>query len=98
MTANRLQLNIVLSLSNQLWVRYWSHWNYPNNPTKMAIQCLESREDSKTGTHVWKPVRVKDLEREQYDCELFSDGNPDCQWIYVFDRTNEDGTPYVSKL
>lgn len=29
---------IVLILSNQGWIRYWIHWNYPQkSPWKMAI-------------------------------------------------------------
>lgn len=35
---------IVLRLSNQTWVRYWIHWNYPQNPMKMAIN-LRVRND-----------------------------------------------------
>lgn len=39
MTANELQ-NLVRSLSNSCWVRYWLHYSYPSrSPWLMAIEC-----------------------------------------------------------
>lgn len=53
MTADELQA-IVRRLSNQCFVRYWLHWNYPANPEKMAIALYDVAQD--------KPIKMKELE------------------------------------
>jgi len=89
MTAQNFQDNIVLNLSNSCWTRHYLYWNHPSNPVQMAIQCLEYVDGG------FEPIRIEELERRGFS--LYADGNPS-QWIYTIDRTNEDGTPYVSKL
>ena len=86
MTANELQ-RLSCILSNQTWCRHWLNWLDRPKDVKMAIQCRDNE-----GT----PERVKDLESKGF--ELFMTTDLECQWIYVIPRTNEDGTPFESKL
>lgn len=53
----------------------------------MAIQCRDNE-----GT----PEQVKELLNIGF--ELWATTDDQCQWIYVTPRTNDDGTPYESKL
>lgn len=86
MTANELQ-RIACRLSNQIWCRHWLNFQDRKKDVKMAIQCRD---------HDGTPERIKDLESKGF--ELFWTDDIDCQWIYTIPRTNDDGTPYESKL
>jgi hypothetical protein len=95
MHANELQ-NIARRMSNQCWCRHWLYFNHPQNPVKMAVQCIECSEDPDKGLILYGPFPVPDLERCGFKIETEL-ATPD-QFIYTIDRTNEDGTPYISQL
>ena len=93
MTIDELQ-SIARRLSNSGWCRWWCHFNYPNTPSQMAIQVLDvlKFEDG------FQPVPVNDIESLGFTLyQPQSDGAP-LNYIYLVDRTNADGTPYVSTL
>jgi hypothetical protein len=83
MTIGELQ-RIVLRLSNNGWCRYWCHFNHPQNPVTMAVQCID------VGAKRFIACEMTDLERLGFKHV----GN----WIYEIQRTNDDGSPYVSNL
>ena len=79
MTIDEFQ-RIVLSLSNQTYVRWWTHWNYPDSPVMMAI-----------GLH--------GSIRAGFIAEMADRGFTWEPPMYLtIQRTNDDGTPYISKL
>lgn len=92
MTADELQA-IVIRLSNSCWVRYWLHWNYPQNPVQMALHAVEFKGD---GTYNMQCVpMIKEL-KKYVIMNKFPLRSPDI--LYIIPRTNEDGTIYESKL
>lgn len=86
MTADELQ-RIALGLSNSGWCRYWLNFNHPQNPRTMAIQVVDLQSEENIG-----PVKVHGLEVRGFT--LLQDSH----FVYTIDRTNEDGTPFVSEL
>lgn len=95
MTIERFQ-GIVLRVSNFVWCRHWVHFNAPQSPAKMAIQILDLKPGSETDRPQWQPRLLKDL--ENYGFELLNGKHNEGDKIYTIARTNEDGTPYESKL
>ena len=83
MTATELQ-NIARRLSNSTWCRHWL--NLFDQPThvKLGIQCRDENGN---------PKPIADAER--HGLTLCGSVSP---FLYTADRTNEDGTPYESKL
>lgn len=71
--------------SNNCWVRWWAHWNHPANPAQMAISLMG--EEGRT-------MECRDLEQRGFEKSVNSRGFV----IYVGDRVEEDGTPYISRL
>lgn len=84
MTLEEL-LRIVRRLSNSAWVRYWVHYNWPDNPSIMAIQLLDVVKDGH-----WAPVPCDDLLKLKF--------TPDAKLIYTIPRTDEKGEPYHSLI
>ena len=86
MTANELQ-NIVVNLSNQMFVRYWLNFNHATGQTQvqMAICC---RGDDN------QPRDISELE-DFFGFDLIHRTG---HFFYVINRTKEDGTPYYSAL
>lgn len=84
MTANELQ-NIVISLSNQCFVRYWLNFegDHSTGQVKMAICCSDGNQT----------LKVEDLQKNGF--EPLWRGN---RLYYVIARTNEDNTPYFSVI
>ena len=87
MTADEIQ-RLAVRLANQTWCRYWLNFFNRNESVKMAIQSIDAD---------GKPQRIRDFEMDS-QFELYSDGSPDCRFIYLVDRTNKDGSPFVSVL
>lgn len=85
MTLEEL-LRIVRRLSNSAWVRYWVHYNWPDNPSIMAIQLLDV---SGSKSH-WAPVPCDDLLKLKFTV------TPNL--IYTIQRLDEKGEPYHSLL
>lgn len=83
LTIDKLQSHARM-LSNSCFTRYWAHYNWPQNPVQMAIAIKD--DDGNTAS-------CHDLERANYEKQT-TNGNI----IYICDRINSDGTPYVSKL
>ena len=84
MTANELQ-NIVRRLANNCWTRYWLMWQTNlGQPAKMAISCIDES---------GKPEPVNGIEERG-----FKRVDRRGYIFYVIDRTNDDGTPYISNL
>ncbi len=89
MTATELQ-RIALRLSGYGWCRHWLHWNYPYQESwRMAIQLLNREGD------VYEPVRVPTLEEKGFWVDAIH-GRP--SYVYVIERTDEDGKPFRSDL
>lgn len=86
MTATKLQ-SIALRLSNQTFCRHWLNWTDRHENVLMAIQCRD---------YEGKVEEVKALLSEGFN--LWETTDPQCLWIYTIPRTNDDGTPFVSKL
>ena len=84
MTATELQ-NIVRVLANQGWTRYWLMWETnPGQPAKMAISCIDG-----LGRYEVIPEAESKGFRRVWQRNLL---------FYVIDRTNEDGSPFISSL
>lgn len=77
--------SIARRLGNQAWVRWWTNFGDRHDNVVMAIQVL----DSVPGGGI-SPIEVRDL--HQLGFEMHGD------FIYIIPRTNEDGTPFVSRL
>ena len=90
MTIQELH-RIVIRLSNSCWVRWWSNFDCRETNVRMAIQVLDH-----AGGFKVEAVRVKDLEALGF--QEIDDNKTGVKWLYSIARTNEDGTPYVSKL
>lgn len=71
--------------SNHSWVRWWAHWNHPVNPCQMAISLMDE-----TG----KTVECRDLENQGFEKVTTQRGFI----IYICDRVDEEGRPFVSRL
>ena len=79
MTADELQ-RIVLRLANQVPVRYWLHYNYPNRaPWLMALRIYP---------RPWSGARRLIAELGAFG--MVRDGNG----VFTVARTNPDGTPF----
>ena len=74
--------HIVVKLANQAPTRYWVWWNYPLVETEMAIY-IEGGIDSQT--------LLTEMEGRgfKYDATFR---------VWTIHRTNEDGTPWVTKI
>lgn len=98
MTADELQ-RIATRLGNSCWCRHWLNYNHPNNPRMMAIQCMDWGETGRMECHghgdfepevKLRPVPVRDLLKLGFKEEETH--------LYVIDRTNPDGTPFIGTL
>ena len=80
MTATEIQ-NIARRLANSCWVRYWLHYNYPQeSPWLMAISIMGAKE-----------IGDINIELTRLSFEYMAgDGFP----LWVIPRTNEDGAPF----
>ena len=78
-TADKLQ-TLVLRLSNQCYVRYWLHYNYPEeSPWLMAI-----------ALHNCPNLSILEEELTAIGFQ-----NPDNREpIYIIERVNENGNPF----
>lgn len=77
-------LGLVRSLSNSMWVRHWLHWNYPHRDhVHMAINAHDEHANEEIAA-----LNLRQVPTEERFGHLF----------YVFQRINEDGSPYVSQL
>lgn len=85
-TAHELQ-RIASRLSNQCWCRHWLNYGDRRTGVIMAIQCVDILDSGR-----FTPARVNGIE------ELGFTLADDERLLYTIPRTNEDGTPYVSKL
>lgn len=83
MTIDELQSH-VRRLSNSCHVRWWAHWNYPQqSPWLMAIHLMDYRHE----------IHCAEMLKAGF-CGESSNG-----YTYlVAERTNEDGTPFRSQL
>jgi hypothetical protein len=86
MTLDKLQ-NLVLTLANQMPVRYWVHWNYPENPTTMAVKLVTDEQ--------YQGGRLHDEMRRVGFKFTYT---ASVGWIWTIGRTHDDETPYKSKL
>lgn len=84
MTLEKLR-HLVIILSNQLWVRYWIHWNYPARPTKMAISCIDM---AGVGHNVYESDLPPNWTKELHEDKVY----------YIWDRLDEDGEPWEMRL
>ncbi len=84
MTATELQ-NIARVLSNQAWVRYWLNYYDTRHSVDLAIHVTDFE---------GKPQRVPELERKGFRRQ----DAMGLKGVYVIQRTNEDGTPFESKV
>ena len=90
MTIQELQ-RIVVRLSNSGWVRWWSNFDCRETNVRMAIQVLDH-----AGAGGLVPVPVRELEAIGF--KEFDEAKCGARYLYTIERTNEDGTPFVSKL
>ncbi len=75
-------LQIVRILSNSCWVRWWVHWNYPQEtPWKIAFCPIDD-----TG----RPIGIDETRLSDYE-KISRHG----LIYYVFIRKNEDGSPFL---
>lgn len=77
---------IILKLSNGCWVRYWVHWNYPNNPCQMAFS---AKEYDGANSALYEEDFIKEGFKKKYI---------DNQLYWIINRTNEDGSNFTSNL
>lgn len=85
MTAETL-VRIVLRLSNSCWCRYWLAWPKPGGFC-LAIHCVQCTAGQWEAADLWEPdLTARGFRREWAD---------NVGWVWVIDRTTEDGTPYV---
>lgn len=84
MTLQQLQ-RLVAMLSNQLWVRHWIHWNYPANPPKMALSCVDV---TGKGIIVYEYDLPAGWTREEHDNKVY----------YIWDRVDEQGNPWETRV
>lgn len=88
MTLDEL-LELVRMLSNKYWVRWWAHYNYPSNdPYKIGLSLMKYdgnpvNPDEFAAIDIGVEPQV--IEFEAYTC-------------YLFERFNEDGSPYKSSV
>lgn len=71
--------------SNNSWLRWWAHWNWPQNPAQMAISMMD--ETGKTGE--CRDLEAKGFEKVVNDRDFI---------VYVCDRVDEQGQPFISRL
>ena len=71
--------------ANHSWVRWWAHWNHPQAPSQMAISLMDE-----TG----RSVECRDLEEKGFEKVVTDRGFI----VYVCDRVDEHGQPYVSRM
>lgn len=71
--------------SNHSWMRWWAHWNYPQNPVQMALSLMNENCES---------IACRDLEYRGFEKVVTTSGIV----VYVCDRVTETGEPYISKL
>lgn len=90
MTIDELQ-SFVRILSNQGWVRWWANLDNRRENVRMAIQVLDICPD---GT--FRPVRVLGLEEK--GLQELDDNKVEAKWLYTINRTNPNGTPFVSQI
>ena len=77
-------LRMVRILSNSCFVRWWAHWNNKNEPWEIAFCAIEEN-----GKEAFIDLgRARDL---VWDIETFCGKK-----VYVFQRLNDDGSPYFS--
>lgn len=85
----RLTIDQLLPLarvgSNHSWLRWWAHWNHPQNPVQMAISLMDENGKT-TDCHA---LEVKGFEKLVTNLGLI---------VYVCDRVDESGKPFVSRL
>lgn len=86
MTIEKLQ-GLVRVISNSLYVRWWAHWNHPQEkPWEMAISAIDA-----SGKQVELPDLLKDGFHEK------TMGLRRRHIYYIIERTNENGTPFELK-
>lgn len=84
MTADELQ-RIAVRLSNQCWCRHWLNFFDTHASIDMAIHCTDyDRKPLQIGELLAKGFRRQDA--------------LGLRGVYLIKRTNEDGTPFESKI
>ena len=87
MTLERFE-RIVVLMANQCYVRFWRHWNYPDNTYQRMVISLRD--------HYGRPI----IEREYLEKEMLEYGferlfeSKKCIGFWSIVRTNDDGTEY----
>lgn len=78
-------LSLVRTGSNNHYLRWWAHWNYPQSPTEMAISIMGDSGATLVST---------ELEAIGFDRTISDTGFI----VYVCDRVDDDGHPFLSRL
>ena len=90
MTATEFQNNIVLPLANSAFCRYWLCWREDSSSKiYLAIQVAKLEANGK-----YFIIKCPDFEERGFK-EIGANKKAP---IYIIERTNEDGTPYETKL
>lgn len=83
MTLEELR-RLVTILSNQLWVRYWVHWNYPAKPVEMAISAIDM---TGKGHSVYEHDLPPGWTKRLYENKVY----------YIWQRLDENGQPWENR-
>ncbi len=70
---------------NSSWVRWWAHWNCPQNPAQMALSLMDENGET---------MDCYDLETKGFEKFVNERG----MIFYICDRVDESGQPWVSRM